>query len=398
MLVSRDANDLRGKNLDLNLNEFLAGVEELRSLPPVVFVELTQNCNLRCRMCRTTVGYEPTLDMSAELFDYLATTLFPWASIVDLRGWGESTLLPGFGAFLERTILCGPRVRLVTNALALSERLWALLMNASASVVVSVDAADSSTISALGRGSFKGLLSSLEEGARQLAHARSNGTISFNTVVNTLNLDKLVEIVRLAQRFDVRRITLFPIVASRSNPLHLHHRRLEITKNIELAADAAAELGVELRIGASLSESHVVNEALFDQCTHPWTYCYVDYAGRVGYCDHLIGHPQLTLGDLRAQSFEEIWNGEGFRSLRRNHAAVQASEGESLREHFGHCDWCYQRRYVDFEDEIHSAASTRCVSNRSSLPLICSHPSTKSRALDFLDEQPETPTSRRTNL
>ncbi len=352
----------RAANLLKNRREFETGQVKLESLPTVLFVELTQNCNLECRMCRASDGYQRSLNMTDELFDLLRTTLFSTASIVDLRGWGESTILKSLGRRVEETVAAGPMLRLVTNALAISPSLWDLLMSVGASVVVSVDAASPGTMERLGRGSFERLITSLNAGRVARERYSNRGSISFNTVVTGLSLDELPDIVELAVRFDVAKVTMFPVVAKRTSPLHLDARKAEIRGVVEDAEAKARTHGIELRHGASLHEEVVVEYGLPDRCSHPWEYCYIDYAGNVGYCDHLIGNTSLTLGSLKTSSFEEIWNGSEFRKLRELHTRVRHCGIGAVESSFPHCAWCYERRYVDFEEQTNRLASSRIVS------------------------------------
>ena len=360
----------RRENLRINIEEFHRGASRLESLPPVLFVELTQNCNLHCRMCRSASGYQASLNMSDALFDLLRRDLFPYASIVDLRGWGESTILRNLADRIAQTALSGARIRLVTNALAITESLWAVLMETGASVIVSVDAATPETMQRLGRGSFEKLTRSLDLGVRERARPLRAGTIRFNTVITSLNFNEMPDIVKMASSYGVDRVTMFPVVASRTSPLHLDRRLAEVPALLEEAEAVARALGVELRLGASLHEEVVVSEGLPNRCSHPWEYCYIDYAGNVGYCDHLIGHAGLMLGNLGTDSFDSIWNGAKFQELRTLHAGARRAEPGALESVYPHCAWCYRRRYVDFEDDTDSGAENRIVSTTRTLPLL----------------------------
>lgn len=368
-MSSRPSN--RTENLNLNGAEYRDGKTVLCSFPPVLFLELTQNCNLHCQMCRSAAGYTPSLDMDPDLFARIRDELFSLATIVDLRGWGESTILKSIANRIAETVLAGPQIRLVTNALAINRDLWKQLMAADAHVVVSVDAATADTMRALGRGSFTRLFRSLEAGACERdAVVNGRGSIAFNTVLTSHNLDEFVDIIRLAARFGVSRVTAFPVVARRSSSLHLEQRRDDIPDAIMRAGVVAQEVGVDLRLGASPHEEMVVVDGLPSRCSHPWEYCYIDFAGKVGYCDHLIGNARLTLGSLIDSSFEEIWNGEEFQRLRRLHVDARRGQPGEVALAYPHCGWCYMRRYVDFEDVTDPSAGSRVVATSSQLPLI----------------------------
>ena len=59
-------------------------------------------------------------------------------------------------------------------------------------------------------------------------------------------------------------------------------------------------------------------------CTAPWTSAFIRFDGRVRPC--CFSEAESSLGDLREQTFEEIWNGEGYRNLRRQILAGKVPE------------------------------------------------------------------------
>ena len=67
----------------------------------MIFVELTENCNCRCEMCRPLYKNSPDKNMSFPLYKKIADTLFPYANCVDFRGWGESLINSNFQKYVE---------------------------------------------------------------------------------------------------------------------------------------------------------------------------------------------------------------------------------------------------------------------------------------------------------
>lgn len=376
----------REQNAKLNLKEYTTGKTILESFPTVLFVELTQNCNLNCRMCRSSKGYQKSLNMHEAIFTKLKKELFPFASIVDLRGWGESTILKKFQGYLLESSILVPKIRLVTNALAINRQLWQILMEKRVNVVISVDAASEKTMNLLERGEFSRLIESLNIGTRERDKINKSGVIYFNTVLSSLNLSELPEIVKLAADFGIPRVNLFPVVASRNSPLHLDHRKMEVPICLDIAQKVAQEKGVELRMGASLNEEIVIENGLPDRCSHPWEYCYIDYDGNVGYCDHLIGNKKLMLGSLSEYSFQEIWNSPRFQRLRSLHVQARKGGTNELETVIPHCNWCYKRRYIDFEEETNPEAINRIVSTKHTCSLIGT-PDLKLPPCDFISSK-----------
>lgn len=77
-------------------------------------------------MCRFGEKYDPALNMDEQMSDRLAAELFPYAHLVDLRGWGESTMLSRFGDMVLRALEHRVRIRVVTNGQINRPAVWVL--------------------------------------------------------------------------------------------------------------------------------------------------------------------------------------------------------------------------------------------------------------------------------
>jgi hypothetical protein len=58
--------DARIANRELNIQEFKSRTTSLRSLPQMLPIELTENCNLSCPMCRSAGMFNLARNMSQE--------------------------------------------------------------------------------------------------------------------------------------------------------------------------------------------------------------------------------------------------------------------------------------------------------------------------------------------
>lgn len=197
----------RRRNRALNAAEFRASRTELDSRPLALFVELTQNCNLECPMCRSAQRYDARFNLSLDTFRDLAAELFPTAHVVDLRGWGESMMLPWFAEVVDIALEHRPQLRLVTNGQVNRAPVWDTLMAAHALVVVSCDAATPELFRRLRGG---GRLPRLVETVRELVRARDRHgaperNVELLTVVSRDNLAELPAIVQLAADLGVRK-------------------------------------------------------------------------------------------------------------------------------------------------------------------------------------------------
>jgi radical SAM protein with 4Fe4S-binding SPASM domain len=84
---------------------------------------------------------------------------------------------------------------------------------------------------------------------------------------------------------------------------------------VETASDSTPHSHEKLDDQGALFFSDPSRKTSFEPfCTIPWTTTYVAFDGTVRPCCY--SETATVLGNLRDQSFDEIWNGEAYRHLR----------------------------------------------------------------------------------
>jgi MoaA/NifB/PqqE/SkfB family radical SAM enzyme len=339
--AARDANRLQAR-LEYDTGEIV-----LRSKPRALFIELTRHCNLACPMCRNPGEVPATLRMSDELFTRVEAELFPTADVIDLRGWGESLILPEFPDRARRAARFGAALRIVTNLSFRRDAILDLLADLGFHAGISIDSADAEVLSVLRRGANFSLM---ESNMRRLAasyHQRGIANrLNLYVTVQLPALATLERLVDLAHDVGIHDVRLAPV--GTTLPF------LSVASSIDKLDDAldrvherAEAKGVRVSFTASLVEGQLPNEDT-SACLHPWTWCYVAYNGLLGFCDHLIAADHYTLGSLETSTFEEIWNGPAWVELRGEHLAQRRASAPYFHE----CAWCYKNRHVDCEDTV----------------------------------------------
>lgn len=348
----------RERNRALNLEEYRSGATRLSSLPQYLIVELTQGCNLACPMCRPEIISASSRLMSHDTFDVVAS-LFGAAWMIDLRGWGESLLLPDISERIRRAAGSGALVRFVTNLAFRRPDVIEEIVTSGCYVSVSVDSVTADMFRHLRGGAnlelVKQNLATLTDG-----NIRRHGNaerISLNTTVQAPALLELEHIVDFAAEVRVPEVRLFSVTADCSSPLSLSGRADAVDEALKRAATRATERGVRLTVGTRLGS--MAGPVDNPPCMHPWSYAYFSWEGAVGFCDHLIGpdgEPYLV-GSLKDRSFEEIWNGPEWTALRAEHVGERRQSAPFFHE----CSWCYANRFVDFEHVFDPDAENRRV-------------------------------------
>lgn len=337
------------QNRLLNIEEYHQNKIHLDSRPQYLIVELTQGCNLHCSMCRPEIITTKSRLMSEEIFQKIASELFPTAQMVDLRGWGESLIIPNIRQYIELTASFGVTIRFVTNLSFERDEILELLVEHGCYLSISVDSPDPNVFAQLRRG---GNLTKVERNLRKLTAAYqakfgSTARINLTTTVQNPALATLPNLIDFASNLGIKEIRLFSVTIACDSPLSLNQQEKEIDLTLAQMQERGRLKGVKLIAGTKLgSLQHKPLDS--SPCFHPWSYAYFAYDGSVGFCDHLIGPDgsEYILGNLNNSTFEEIWNGEAWQALRQEHLTTRSAHAPYFEE----CSWCYKNRYIDFEN------------------------------------------------
>ena len=346
----------RLENRRINLEEYALRQTKLKSRPRAIFVELTQNCNLRCWMCRPDALPQDERMMSERTFRLVVDELFPFADIIDLRGWGESLLYPDFKRAVKAASSNGAKVKLYTNLSVDDITLYECLVEHFVLTTVSFDAATPNLFNRLRRGSdFDLITHNLAFLTREFAKRGRQDLVELSVTVQRDNLNELDEIIKLAARLGILRVRLFPVICQKESHARLEHQNTILRGILDKVAETGREYNVAVQLGATLTDSiSIPNAVLSDSCIHPWTHCYISWDGGVGFCDHLIGNQRYILGHLD-EGLMTVWNGSDFVKLRQEHTSGIITDRHSA------CRWCYGRRYSDIEHELFPNLTSRVV-------------------------------------
>ena len=357
----------RDENAALNMLEFERGQVTLASKPLFVFIELTQNCNLSCAMCRSGVKNRPEWDMPQPVAMELVRELAGTALMCDLHGWGESTIIPWLPELVEEAAQRGARVRLVTNAQAITAPVWRGVLASDGVIAVSFDAANAQLFSALGRGDFGKVIKAVAEGVG-IQRGLGRGSVYFNTVVSAVNIADLPNIVDTAAALGVSKVVVNPIKGWAGTSVDLEHCEVPVRTAVRAAEERARRHGVVLQLGTWIRGLEIDRTALPGVCSNPWNRVLFNVDGAVLFCDHLVNKVEYSMGSYRDAPFMDVWNNESYRGLRQAHLDARVSRTTGPK--FAKCNWCYQYRYGDSESPAESGGLNREVSTSTRTSLV----------------------------
>lgn len=332
---------------NLDSNKLFNQSNHVSILPKMVFVELTRSCNMYCTCCRPSILANKELDMTDSILQKVEDELLENTSVIDFRGWGESTLDKRLPELIQKWSSKGKTIILYTNCQAQNDEYWNNLFRLDVNVAISLRSANKERYENFMRGA------SFEQLKANLSQIPKNNKVVLTVVVGDDNITDLSEIVNLANAYDIKTIHLNPL-SHRPNPED--YPILGVTKNnkelllreLDSINTISKEMNIDIRVCADL-----LSEDSYDlkRCIHPWSYVYVSYNGNIGFCDHLMCVEESIMGNINSEHFSKIWNNEKYLQLRNRHAQ---KEVKCLFEDNIECNWCYKNRYANWETLVNS--------------------------------------------
>jgi len=321
---------------------------------------LTRSCNLRCDHCYRDAGPDAG-DVESELsteegFELLNELKEEGFMLVILSG-GEPLIRDDLEELVEHASDIGLRPVLGTNAVDVKrERLESLKEAGLKGAAVSLDSVDPET-----HDEFRGFEGAWEKAVSSIEKMVDVGIpVQINMTVSELNYDELDEMVEFAEELGARAVHPFFLVPTgrgkeiESSSLRAERYQKMIEKTLEKMD------GTELELKPTCAPQFMVQAEKMEKslrysrgCLAGVSYCCVLPEGEVHVCPYL----PVKAGDLREESFSEIWNeSEVFEKLRE----FENYEGECGEcPNIDICGGCRARAYF-YSDGDYLAADPWC--------------------------------------
>jgi radical SAM protein with 4Fe4S-binding SPASM domain len=309
-----------------------------RHSPRVVFIEVTNHCNLLCDTCpRTFIAAERPRTLAWDDFVHIVEQ-FPDLQRAVLHGIGEPLLNRDLPRMIERLTARGVTVLFNTNATLLDEG-WARALIASGldELRCSMDSANPQTYARI-RGApllhrVVQNLTAFTRLQRELNAERPRVSIWMTGMRE--NIGELPDLVRLAARMGVPEIYVQRMVyyLDAGEPHGLMESGQALFDDAAFASQAmveaeqlARELGVTLRASGatdprtSLSAAQTTDPHPWQACLRPWTTAYITANGNCLPCCispfAMTDYASLKMGNVLERPMPEIWNNEKYLAWR----------------------------------------------------------------------------------
>lgn len=269
-------------------------------MPIRMWIEPTNRCNLRCKMCPQSTPRQA--DASEGMMDFaLFTKIIDEASKfvydVNLHHTGESLMHRDFPQMARYAREKGLYTRLHTNATFLTAATAEKLIDSGLDLIsFSFDGYDKETYESIRvRGNFEKNLGNIRQFLEIKKRKQSRTPYTIFEVIN-----------------------LFPEAREKRDEFKAQFAGLPLDQFI--VKDLHNWSGTYETAGERATAKHA-----FTCCTFPWYALVVFWDGRADPCPQdFFG--DLPLGDLNRQSIAEIWNGERLVHLRKRMVAKDVSE------------------------------------------------------------------------
>mgnify|MGYP000853095296 FL=1 len=298
------------------------GGQAAMDFPEKIYLDITQDCNLYCGMCRD--GLEVTgKTMSFDLYCRLVDETAPYVKSYSLFNWGEPLMVKDFR---ERVLYINEKKRhdcvvdISTNGMLLSGDMIEFLREQDIVVTVSFDAADKATFERIRGGSnFRRVCDNLRALSKAFSRVPINRAPGIYTTVQKDNQRQLTEIAKLASSLGARRMGFGLLTAPRAFCPTVDPLLLAEIENLAAYLDAEAMLNdlYPTRVGDYLWwGSQFIHKDSFlvdDTCNAPLVSASIAYNGDVFLCCN-VG---AQAGNVAAKSFREVWLSEKYNELRQ---------------------------------------------------------------------------------
>lgn len=337
-------------NLLKSISEYGVGTPQTMRAPLSVVWSLSYGCNLRCMHCYQNASRpspnELTLDQQLDIVDQMARE---GVSMIVLSG-GEPLTNPNLDALIERIRRHDIAISIDSNGVLMDKgRVESFKRAGVASVELSLDSVDP-----IAHDRFRGLDGAFNKTLDAVELCSKAGI--FTTVATTctnLNYNGRRELISLARRHGADRVVFFDLIpAGRGRELEdLRLSRSQLLDLMALVEQESSRDGIEIftelpqyvvysSVGNRDSDSNNAERALsierltvstlFDcagrhnvyrrfapylgGCPAGRVYCNIQPNGDVTPCMFMPEYP--VAGNLKTQSFREVWNSPTFQTLR----------------------------------------------------------------------------------
>ncbi len=279
---------------------------EIKGMPVSISIEPTTSCNLRCPECPSGLRAftRPTGMLQEALFKSIIDQLAPTLSYLTFYFQGEPFLHPAFVDMVRYASDKGIYTATSTNGHYLGEQAASHTVASGLDrLIISLDGTTQDTYQSYRVG---GTLEKVLAGTRNVLAARKamrsrTPHVIFQFLVVRQNEHQIPEVYRLARELGVDQVVL----------------KTAQIYDFENGSDLIPVQDRYSRYRKNADGTYSIKNSLDDHCWKMWHSCVITWDGRVVPCC-FDKDAHFVLGDLKSDSFADIWHGEAYRNFRQS--------------------------------------------------------------------------------
>jgi len=317
--VKQNDYEIDGHKLDRHPKRVADWMEGKNIYPIYMEISPSGACNHRCIFCALDfMEYRKRFLDESLLRDRLLEMARLGVRAIQYAGEGEPLLHGDFADIVRHTSNAGIDVGVSTNGVLLDASLAGKLLPHCTWIKVSVDAGKKETyakIHGCRENDFNKMMSNMSNAAEIRDGNKCRCVLGFQAIVLPENISEIHLLAAEAYGIGMDYIVLKPYSqhplskSERYHDLGIHLSKID---KIHLYNLNGEHFKVIVRENAF---RRVVEERKYDRCLAMPFWSYVDAGGGVWGCSCFLGDESFYYGNIRENTFEEIWEGE----LRRGH-------------------------------------------------------------------------------
>jgi radical SAM protein with 4Fe4S-binding SPASM domain len=289
--------------------------------PEKLYLDITENCNLFCQMCRDQLcASGKTMDIA--LYKRIVDETAPYVKSYSLFNWGEPLLVKDFKErveYLNKRKLKEATIDISTNGMLLSSEMIDFLYSNKVIATVSFDGADKATFEHIRRGAnFERICINIKKLTEVYEGLSIDLSPGIYTSIQKDNSTQLKEIAELAYSLGIRRMGYGLVSApEKYAPVLNDSLRHEIEQTSKFL-DSHKMLNdlYPTRVGDYLwsGEEYVsVDKFILNKnCNAPMISASITYNGDVFLCCNVGEY----VDNINNKSFLDVWQGKRYDELR----------------------------------------------------------------------------------
>lgn len=307
--------------------------------PAKLYIDITQDCNLYCVMCRDKLRIEDrTMDLN--LFKRIIDETCSYVMSYSLFNWGEPLLVRDFKErvlYLKSKKQKNATIDISTNGMLLNDDMISFLLANEVITTVSIDSANEEIFEKIRRGGkFDRIIKNTQNLAAKFGETKNNRVPGIYTSIQKDNQNDLLDLAKLCKDIGIRRMGFGLVVSPKEFSPDTNDDLRDMITKTKMFLDKENILNdlYPTKIGEYVWDGdgyyHQSNYLVDKYCNAPYVSASISYNGDVFLCCN-VGE---KVENMKNKSLNEIWTGKRYEKLRK-----AVNDVNSMPQICRNCPW-----------------------------------------------------------